>query len=106
MKLHSAEKIPHIKKFKNKEDFCNRIIQEVTTISKNYILTKSSNEKMIKIEDHKRELLSKGKQLDSLLENSSIMQEELVKKTELLVEENNTYRNMLLELLESDGIQK
>ena len=104
MKIQNVEELPSVKKFKNKEDFCNRIIQEVMTMSKNHLLSKNSNKKMIEVENHKKDLISKNKKLDMLLEKASTMQQDLYEKTKSLIEENNNYRSKLLELLESNNV--
>jgi hypothetical protein len=101
MKIQSIDEVPSVKRFKNKEDFCNRIIQEVTSISKNYLLSKNSNKKIIELENHKKDLISKNEKMNLLLEKASVMQKELIEKTNLLVEENNLYRDTLLNLLEN-----
>ena len=98
MKISQLEPLPSIYKFKNKEDFCNRLIQEVITISKNNSLYSKKNKKIIELEKYRDMLNTKNERLNMLLEKSISMKEDLTSKITLLVEDNNVVRNKLLEL--------
>lgn len=100
MKITQLEPLPSIYKFKNKEDFCNRLIQEVITISKNNSLYSKKNKKIIELEKYRNTLNTKDERLNMLLEKSINMKEDLTSKISLLVEDNNVVRNKLLELLQ------
>jgi DNA integrity scanning protein DisA with diadenylate cyclase activity len=99
VKITQLEPLPAIYKFKNKEDFCNRLIQEVITISKNNSLYSKKNKKIIELEKYRDVLNTKNERLNNLLEKSINMKEDLTSKISLLVEDNNVVRNKLLELL-------
>lgn len=99
MKISQLEPLPSIYKFKNKEDFCNRLIQEVITISKNNSLYLKKNKKIEELTKYKNVLNTKNERLNNLLEKSINMKEDLTSKISLLVEDNNVVRNKLLELL-------
>lgn len=99
MKISQLEPLPSIYKFKNKEDFCNRLIQEVITISKNNSLYSKKNKKIIELEKYRDMLNTKNERLNMLLEKSISMKEDLTSKITLLVEDNNVVRNKLLEIL-------
>lgn len=99
MKITQLEPLPSIYKFKNKEDFCNRLIQEVITISKNNSLYLKKNKKIEELTKYKNVLNTKNERLNNLLEKSINMKEDLTSKISLLVEDNNVVRNKLLELL-------
>ena len=103
MKITQLESLPSIYKFKNKEDFCNRLIQEVITISKNNSLYSKKNKKIIELEKYRDMLNTKNERLNMLLEKSISMKEDLTSKITLLVEDNNVVRNKLLELLHPEG---
>ena len=103
MKITQLEPLPSIYKFKNKEDFCNRLIQEVITISKNNSLYSKKNKKIIELEKYRDMLNTKNERLNMLLEKSISMKEDLTSKITLLVEDNNVVRNKLLELLHPEG---
>jgi hypothetical protein len=99
VKISQLEPLPSIYKFKNKEDFCNRLIQEVITISKNNSLYLKKNKKIEELTKYKNVLNTKNERLNNLLEKSINMKEDLTSKISLLVEDNNVVRNKLLELL-------
>jgi hypothetical protein len=99
VKITQLEPLPSIYKFKNKEDFCNRLIQEVITISKNNSLYLKKNKKIEELTKYKNVLNTKNERLNNLLEKSINMKEDLTSKISLLVEDNNVVRNKLLELL-------
>ena len=103
MKITQLEPLPSIYKFKNKEDFCNRLIQEVITISKNNSLYSKKNKKIIELEKYRDMLNTKNERLNMLLEKSISMKEDLTSKITLLVEDNNVVRNKLLEILHPGG---
>jgi len=99
VKITQIEPLPSIYKFKNKEDFCNRLIQEVITISKNNSLFLKKNKKISELEKYRNILNTKNEKLNMLLEKSINMKKDLTGKISLLVEDNNNVRNKLLELL-------
>lgn len=99
MKITQLEPLPAIYKFKNKEDFCNRLIQEVITISKNNSLYSKKNKKIIELEKYRDMLNTKDERLNMLLEKSISMKEDLTGKITMIIEDNNNVRNKLLELL-------
>jgi len=101
MKIKKIDSVISINKFKNKEDFCNRLLQEISEIYKNNPIMEKTNKKVVEITNRKNQLLSKNKRLDNLLEKSEVMKKELASKTIMLTEENNNYRNKLLEILET-----
>jgi hypothetical protein len=107
MKIKNIEPMISVNKFKNKEDFCNRLIQEVVSICKNKLVSKSAVKKIEKAENHKNKLLEKNEKLVKLLEKSSIIQKDISEKLQNIIEENKAYKNKLLEMLEnSTEIQK
>ena len=67
--IRDNDRKKHIYKFKNKEDFCNRLIQEIIHISKNNSLYLKRNKKIEELEKYKNSLISKNEKLDILLEN-------------------------------------
>ena len=99
MKITQLEPLPSRYKVKNKEDFCNRLIQEVITISKNNSLYSKKNKKIIELEKYRNTLITKDERLNMLLEKSISMKEDLTSKITMLIEDNNVVRNKLLELL-------
>ena len=98
MKVTNIESLS-LNKFKNKEEFCNRLLQEVTSICKNFPSIIKSNEKEIELKNYKDKLLSKNESLDILLKKSEEMKNDLNSKIEILKVDNDTYRDKLLELL-------
>ena len=103
MKITQLESLPSIYKFKNKEDFCNRLIQEVITISKNNSLYSKKNKKISELEKYRNTLITKDERLNMLLEKSISMKEDLTSKITMLIEDNNVVRNKLLEILHPGG---
>lgn len=99
MNITQIDSVPSIYKFKNKEDFCNRLIQEIIHISKNNSLYLKRNKKIEELEKYKNSLISKNEKLDILLEKSKNMKADLNSKISLLVEDNNKYKNKLLKIL-------
>jgi hypothetical protein len=99
VKITQLEPLPSIYKFKNKEDFCNRLIQEVITISKNNSLYLKKNKKIEELTKYKNVLNTKNERLNNLLEKSINMKEDLTGKITMIIEDNNNVRNKLLELL-------
>lgn len=99
MKITKIENVMSVQKFKNKEDFCNRLIQEIMVISKNNLFHKK-NKKIEDLSKYKNKLISKEKKLDSLLEKSKSIKEDLNNKINLLVEDNVKYKNRLLNNLQ------
>jgi len=99
MKITQIENAMTVQKFKNKEDFCNRLIQEVLMLSKNSLFHKK-NKKIEDLSKYKNKLISKEKKLDSLLEKSKSIKEDLNNKINLLVEDNVKYKNRLLNNLQ------
>jgi hypothetical protein len=99
VKISQLEPLPSIYKFKNKEDFCNRLIQEVITISKNNSLYLKKNKKIEELTKYKNVLNTKNERLNNLLEKSINMKEDLTSKITMIIEDNNNVRNKLLELL-------
>ena len=99
MKITQVEPLPNIYKFKNKEEFCNRLIQEVVTICKNNPLYSKPNKKILELINHSNKLIVKNEKLDMLLEKSKNMKNDLNNKISLLNEDNNKFRNKLLEIL-------
>jgi hypothetical protein len=107
MKIKNVEPMISVNKFKKKEDFCNRLIQEVVIICKNKLISKTAVKKIDNVENYKKKLLEKNEQLDKLLEKSSVIQKDISKKLQIVIEENKVYKNKLLEMLEnSTEIQK
>jgi phosphatidylinositol kinase/protein kinase (PI-3 family) len=99
VKISQLEPLPSIYKFKNKEDFCNRLIQEVITISKNNSLYSKKNKKIIELEKYRNTLNTKDERLNMLLEKSVSMKDDLTSKITMLIEDNKSVKNKLLELL-------
>jgi DNA integrity scanning protein DisA with diadenylate cyclase activity len=99
VKIIQTEPLPSIYKFKNKEDFCNRLIQEVLSISKNNSLFLKKNKKINELEKYRNVLNTKNEKLNMLLEKSINMKKDLTSKITMLIEDNNNVRNKLLELL-------
>ena len=100
MKITQTDPLPSIYKFKNKEDFCNRLIQEVITICKNNPLYSKPNKKISDLSQYRSKLISKNEKLNSLVEKSKDMKLDLTSKISMIIEDNNQYRNKLLELLQ------
>lgn len=103
MKITKLESLPNILKFKNKEDFTNRLIQQVITICKNDALFLKSNDRITKLDLYKKELDLKNEKLDSLLEKSSQMKSELKKKIHDTTESNKIFKEKLLNRLGGDN---
>jgi len=104
MKIIKIESLPNVNKFKNKEDFCNRLIQKVMSISKKSLAMEGSNKKINEVIEYRNKLITKSQKLDNLLEKSKDMKKDLTEKIDVLIESNNKYRNRLLEMLGSGGI--
>jgi len=100
MKITTIDPLPNIHKFKNKEEFCNRLVQEVINITKSNSISLKSNSKIIDLTMYKNKLILKNEKLDMLLEKSKVMKEELNSKINLLSEDNDMFRNKLLEIVE------
>jgi hypothetical protein len=101
MRIHQIEPILSVNKFKNKEDFCNKLIQKVISLTKNNPIYLKSNKKILELDKLKNSLTNKNNKLDSLLEKSKIMKEDLTNKVNVLVEENNMYKDKLLNVLKN-----
>lgn len=99
MKIKSIELDPKIKKFKSKDEFCNRMVEEVYYLTKNNKIYSKNNDVMIKMLKYKNNLIAKNEKLDSLLEQSKIMKEDLNSKLNNVIEQNNKYRERLINLL-------
>lgn len=102
MKIIQISPIPSVYKFKNKEDFCNRLIQEILIICKNNPLYLKSNKKLLSLSKYKNTLVEKNEKLDSLIEKSIEMKTDIINKISLLTDDNNQYRNNLLKILEKN----
>jgi len=101
MKIKKIDSVISINKFKNKEDFCNRLLQELSEIYKNNPTMEKANKKVVEITNRKNQLFNKNEKLDKLLEKSETMKKELASKINMLTETNNNYRTKLLEILET-----
>lgn len=99
MKITQIEPLPSINKFKNKEDFCNTLIQKILMLSKENKLFLKTNTRITELNNKKNNLLKKGEKLNGLLEKSKVMKNDLSNKINTLTEENNLYKNKLIELL-------
>ena len=100
MKITKVEPLPNVLKFKNKEDFTNRIIQEVMVTCKKNSRFAKTNRTIFKLDEYKNNLILKNEKLDDLIEKSHKMKEELNDKINLLVEANNKFKNKLLEIID------
>ena len=101
MRIKNIESLPAVNTFKNKEDFCNRLIQEVILICKNNPIYSKPNKKTIELSNIKSNLINKIEKLDSLLEKSKDMKKDLNSKIDILVEDNSMYKEKLLNILHS-----
>lgn len=99
MRIEKLDSIPSSLKFKNKEDFTNRLIQEVIFICKKNSIFLDLNKKTSKVNVYKNDFSEKNEKLDKLLEKSKDMKEIVTNKINLLVENNNNLKNKLLQLI-------
>ena len=99
MKITQIEPLPSINKFKNKEDFCNTLIQKILTISKKNKFFSKTNTRFIKLTKLENSLIKKGENLNTLLEKSKAIKNDLSSKIIILTEENNLYKNKLINIL-------
>lgn len=97
MKIQQISPLVH--KFKNKEEFCNKIIQEIMLVSKNNKTLSNDNVKLNKLIKIEKKLIEKNNKLDSLLEQSKNVKKELYEKINIITEENDSYKNILINKL-------
>ena len=99
MKITRIDPLPNVLKFKNKEDFSNRIVQEVLEISKNSIVFSAVNKKILKLSNYEKSLKNKSQKLDQLIEKSKVLKTDLTNRIQEVAEHNNKFRDKLLEIL-------
>lgn len=102
MRIKKVEPLPNIFKFRNKEDFTNRIIQEVILICKDKPDFLSTNKKILKLKKVEEELLNKDEKFNLLLEKSKNLKNDLTNKIKTLSDDNNNFKNKLLQIIESN----
>lgn len=100
MRIIQNSPLPSIKKLKNKEDFCERIIQEVVSIIKENKICSKTNDKISKLTKIKNKLILKNEKLESLIEKSLKMKNDLNEKINSLIEENNSFKKNLINVLQ------
>jgi hypothetical protein len=101
MNIIQVNPLPNVNKFKNKEDFCNRLIQEVITITKK--IPSKTNKKIIELNNYKNKLILENENLDKLLQKSYDMKNNINNKIKILVEDNNKIRNKYLDILKPES---
>lgn len=99
MRVINIEEGQKISKLKNKEEFCDRLIQEILMFLKNNPLSFKTNEKIKKIDKQKEVLLKKESTLNDLLVKSSNMKIDLDSKIKLITENNELIKSRLLNSL-------
>lgn len=102
MKVTKIDSLPSIVKFKNKEDFTNRLIQQVVFICKNNSIFSTNNTRLNKLESYKQELVTKNEKINSLLEKSTTMKNLLQTEITETYEENKKFKERLLQRLNSN----
>ena len=102
MKIVQVDPLPNVNKFKNKEDFCNKLIQEVINITKNNSLMEKSNKRIFEVTNYRNSLILKNQDLDKLLEKSNKMKEDLTDKINMLTEDNARLRDKFLLILQPE----
>jgi len=99
VKIKKIEPLPNVLKFKNKEDFSNRIVQQVLNICKDSTLFSSSNKKILELKKHESDLINKDEKLNELLEKSKSLKNNLTNKIQELNENNIKIKSKLLSIL-------
>lgn len=99
MRIIRISESPNVNNFKNKEEFCNKLIQEVINITKNNSISTKASNKIKDIEQYLNTLKEKDKKLNELLDKSYKMKNELNEKIKFLDEDNNKYKEKLLNIL-------
>jgi len=103
VKITKVNSLPEVSKFKNKEEFSNRIVQEVLSLSVSNNLFDQSNKKITGLQKYKKELFKKNERLDGILQKSKEMKEDFSIKIDDLNKSNIQYKNRLLEMLHPGG---
>jgi len=93
------QQINPIHKFKNKEEFCNKLIQQIISVSKENKTLSKDNIKLNKLIEIEKKLIEKNNKLDSLLDQSKNVKKELDEKINTIIEENDSYKNILINKL-------
>ena len=93
------QQIKPIHKFKNKEEFCNKLIQQIISVSKENKTLSKDNIKLNKLIEIEKKLIEKNNKLDSLLDQSKNVKKELDEKINTIIEENDSYKNILINKL-------
>jgi uncharacterized protein YaaN involved in tellurite resistance len=100
MKITKVGELPNILKIKNKEDFSNRLIQEVLSICKNHSIFSKATSRITKLNQYKENLDERNQKLDSLIDKSNKTKMELQEKIKFLDSNNNKIKSKLIQILE------